>query len=227
MTEVLKAVFGNGQRNCSQVCTTHGHRILYIRLTPPFQRRDPTQFLMATPDNDTTRRLRRRHMVVPTSIPSAVPPVPLDEANSPTQPVVPARNTQRQNRGRGAPSERRRGGGAAGARTEPEAQDTEFINIDLSDKSTTSEEGIDSENGQLTARDMPAAQTVPNPPRARVGTTPGPLAAATTPNAGGNTTRVNPLATGGRTGRAPPTSADIHHFFTKAKEQQTFCNVCQ
>lgn len=72
------------------------------------------------------------------------------------------------------------------------------------------------------------AQTAPNPgTRVGAGVTPLPVASTTIPNAGGTATQTSrPLVTGGRS-NAPPTSADVHHFFKKSKQEDTVCKVCQ
>lgn len=164
------------------------------------------------------RRGRRRNTVH-----TVVPPAPPDTTatNDPSQPILaglpPAPATTRTNRNRRRPM-----------RYRDTADDSEFIDIDVIDESSGNDDIVDDgtraqPTGLPLACTLPAAQTTPN---AGIGiasvVTPAP-ATRTTPNLGGNITMTNPLETGRN---APPTSADIRHFFKKEKLKDTICKVC-
>jgi hypothetical protein len=113
------------------------------------------------------------------------------------------------------------------ARYREDADDGEFIDTgNISEESSDNEATPNNAHAQPSspalspAHAMPAAQTVPNPAHTTINADP--LASTMTPN----TTGTNPLEMGGRS-KALLTSADVHHFFKKSKQEDMVCKPCQ
>ncbi|KAG6369438.1 hypothetical protein JVT61DRAFT_14855 [Boletus reticuloceps] len=146
-----------------------------------------------------------------------IPAVPAGQPTPPELPVAPA--TIRTNRNCCAP-----------VRYHDSAADSKFIDIGIVGESSSNNDIVadgtqaqPSGPGLPRAHAIPAARTTQNPARAAIGTTLAAVAVMATPNAA---TITNPLATTGRS-KAPPTSADVHHFFKRSKPEDTVCRVCQ